>query len=133
MGLFDRFCRQSGRRASAAKDFQGERNSPRYPARLYVAYEGGGPLVARRGNLGIGGFCFEGERIYNPGSRVEVVFRLPGSRRRFRAAGEVLGHTTAYGYLGVRCHFTALDFTAERALARWLDATSLGAALPQVA
>jgi hypothetical protein len=56
MGLFDRFCRQDERRADAAEDFQGERISPRYPARLHVAYEGGGPLVARRGNLGIGGF-----------------------------------------------------------------------------
>lgn len=106
--------------------FTGERASPRYRATLHVRYDGGGPLVARRGNLGIGGFCFEGERLYAVGSRLELRFQLPGFNRSFHATGEVLGHSTRNGYLGVRGRFVELGFEAERALARWIDSQSPG-------
>jgi hypothetical protein len=105
-----------------------ERDSPRCPALVYVRYEGEGPLVARRANLGIGGFCFEGERIWTEGVPVEVQFRLPGSQRLVRARGEVLGHTRLHGVLGVRGRFLQLGFDDERGLARWIDRQSATAA-----
>jgi len=105
--------------------FTGERASPRYQTMVYVRYDGCGPLVARRANLSIGGFCFEGERLYAEASQVELVFLLPGSKRAIRAQGEVLGHTTCGGFLGVRGRFIDLDFADERCLARWLDSQTL--------
>lgn len=113
--------------------FTGERASPRYDAMVYVRYDGCGPLVARRANLGIGGFCFEGERLYAEGTRIELVFRLTGTDHTIRAMGEVLGHTASCGFLGVRGRFTGLSFSDERRLARWLDNQTLGQLVPQVA
>ena len=101
--------------------YREERSSPRYNITLYAQYLAGGPFIERRGNISIGGFCFEGERDYTPGTPVEVLFRLPGCKEWIHARGEVLGQTEAHGFLAIRGHFTDIDFDDERVLARWLD------------
>ncbi len=128
--LITRQRRQGEALESIGQAFTGERSSPRYETTVYVRYDGCGPLVARRANLGIGGFCFEGERLFAEGTEVELMFRLPNSQRTIRARGEVLGHTTCDGYLGVRGRFVELSFTDERRLARWLDDQTLGQLAP---
>jgi hypothetical protein len=136
MGFIERITRLISDRdqlAAIGQAFTGERASARYGATLMVRFEGAGPMVGRRGNLGIGGFCFEGEQLYSEGSRVEMKIHLPGVRGSLRAVGEVLGHTRRHGYLGVRGRFTEISFEDERTLARWLDGLTLGALQPQVA
>jgi len=128
--LITRKPRQDEALEAIGQAFTGERSSPRYEATVYVRYDGCGPLVARRANLGIGGFCFEGERLFAEGTDVELFFRLPGVDHVIRARGEVLGHTTCGGYLGVRGRFTQMDFQDERCLARWLDSQTLGRLAP---
>ena len=98
-----------------------ERESPRYNITFFVRYGGDGPLTERRGNIGIGGFCFEGEREYAVGSELQLGFFLPGTGHRIAARGEVLGQARYQRYLGIRGRFTAMSFDDERFLARWLD------------
>ena len=38
-----------------------ERESARYNVTMFARYQGTGTFIERRGNIGIGGFCFEGE------------------------------------------------------------------------
>jgi hypothetical protein len=136
MGFIERITRLISDRdqlAAIGQAFTGERASARYGATLMVRFEGAGPMVGRRGNLGIGGFCFEGENLYGKGARIEMKIRLPGVPGALRAVGEVLGHTSRHGYLGVRGRFTEISFEDERILARWLDGLTLGALQPQVA
>jgi hypothetical protein len=102
----------------------GERESPRYNITMFARYQGEGPFIERRGNIGIGGFCFEGEKEYLPGTPVDLLFRLPGTQTWIHARGRVLGHSEQ-GYLGVRGHFTEIDFEDERMLARWIDSMTL--------
>lgn len=103
----------------------GERESPRYNITMFARYQGQGPFSERRGNIGIGGFCFEGEKEYLPGSPVDLLFRLPGTQTWIHARGRVLGQTDNLGYLGVRGHFTEIGFDDERMLARWIDSMTL--------
>ena len=98
-----------------------ERESPRYNITFFVRYGGDGPLTERRGNVGIGGFCFEGESEYAVGSELQLGFFLPGTGQRIEARGEVLGHARYTRYLGIRGRFTGMSFDDERRLARWLD------------
>ncbi|MBN2497812.1 MAG: PilZ domain-containing protein [Deltaproteobacteria bacterium] len=102
-----------------------DRLSPRYELVIYAPYGGQGPLVARRGNVGIGGFCIEGERQLTPGSRMELHFCLPGDHW-IQVQGEVLGQLQCRGRIGVRGRFVDLRFADERRLARWLDSRTLG-------
>lgn len=104
---------------------QGERVSPRYNISLYARAQGHGAFVERRANIGIGGFCFEGEREYIPGTEVDLLFRLPGTSEWIHARGRVLGHTRMQGWLGIRGHFTGISFENERRLARWIDDMTL--------
>ncbi|HUU01730.1 MAG TPA: hypothetical protein VM425_09835 [Myxococcota bacterium] len=102
-----------------------ERESTRYNITMFARYRGTGTFVERRGNVGIGGFCFEGECEYEPGAGVDLLFRLPGTVNWIHAGGTVLGHTRANGWLGIRGCFSSISFENERRLARWLDNTSL--------
>jgi hypothetical protein len=103
----------------------GERESPRYNITMFARYQGRGPFIERRGNIGIGGFCFEGEKEFLPGTPVDLLFRLPGTQTWLHARGRVLGHADDHGYLGVRGHFTSIEFEDERMLARWIDSMTL--------
>ncbi len=102
----------------------GERESPRYNITMFARYQGEGSFIERRGNIGIGGFCFEGEKEYLPGTPVDLLFRLPGTQTWIHARGRVLGYNNQ-GYLGVRGHFTRIDFEDERMLARWIDSMTM--------
>jgi hypothetical protein len=110
---------------TAGSTWSGERESPRYNITMFARYQGEGPFIERRGNIGIGGFCFEGEKEYLPGTRVDLLFRLPGTQTWIHARGRVLGTTDNHGYLGVRGHFTSIEFEDERMLARWIDSMTL--------
>jgi hypothetical protein len=101
------------------------RDSPRYNIKLFAQRRWDGPLVERRGNIGIGGFCYEEDRDLATGSRIDVFFRLPGTTRWIHAVGEVLGRSQGIDFMGVRGRFTAIDFEDERVLARWLDDMTL--------
>jgi len=110
---------------TATSTWSGERESPRYNITMFARYQGQGPFIERRGNIGIGGFCFEGEKEYLPGTPVDLLFRLPGTQTWIHARGRVLGATDNNGYLGVRGHFSSIDFDDERMLARWIDSMTL--------
>jgi len=105
--------------------FANERESARYNITLFARHKGMGTFIERRGNVGIGGFCFEGECEYEPGTRVDLLFRLPGTTTWIHAGGTVLGHTRAYNWLGIRGCFDDISFENQRMLARWLDRMSL--------
>jgi hypothetical protein len=122
--MFSGWLRQVFRPSQARLTPQrAERDSPRYDINLYARRVPGGTFVERRGNIGIGGFCFEGERDFAPGSRVDLLFRLPGTRDWIHAQGLVLGTTYAHGFLGVRGRFDdeQFDLEKQRQLARWID------------
>ena len=106
-------------------EYRKDRISPRYNITMYAQYQAGGPFIERRGNISIGGFCFEGEKNYTPGSVLDLLFRLPGSSEWIHARGEVLGQTESHGFLGIRGRFVEIDFEDERRLARWLDQMSM--------
>ena len=110
---------------SVSPTWAGERESPRYNISMFARYQGEGPFIERRGNIGIGGFCFEGEKEFLPGALVDLLFRLPGTQTWIHARGHVLGHTDDNGYLAIRGHFTAIGFDDERMLARWIDSMTL--------
>lgn len=101
-----------------------ERESPRFNATIVARYNQEGPLAERRGNVGIGGFCFEGEREIVAGTEVSLEVRLPGIPRRVRARGLVLGQVRYPGWLGIRGKFIDISLEDERELARWIDRTS---------
>lgn len=109
---------------TSLRGWQNERESPRYNVTFFARYGGDGPLIERRGNVSIGGFCFEGERELSEGSEVTVQFKLPGDPRWIKSRGRVLGHVHHQGWLGIRGVFTGLDFQDERRLARWMDSTT---------
>ncbi len=106
-------------------EYRKDRTSARYNITLYAQYQAGGPFIERRGNISIGGFCFEGELTYTPGTTLDLLFRLPGSSEWIHAHGEVLGQTETHGFLGIRGQFTEIEFEDERRLARWLDKMTL--------
>ena len=110
---------------SVSPTWAGERESPRYNITMFARYQGEGPFIERRGNIGIGGFCFEGEKEFLPGTLVDLLFRLPGTQTWIHAQGHVLGQNDNHGYLGVRGHFTAIGFDDDRMLARWIDSMTL--------
>lgn len=114
-----------GRKTPKTTIVNNERDSVRYNITMFARYRGNGTFVERRGNVGIGGFCFEGECEYEPGAPVDLLFRLPGTSNWIHARGTVLGHTMAHGWLGIRGCFSELSFENERRLARWLDQTSM--------
>lgn len=101
------------------------RDSPRFDISLLARYMGDGPLVARRGNLGIGGVLVEGEQEYIEGDHMELAFKLPGTTRWIHVSAEVLGFVVHADWRGLRCRFVDLDFDDERLIARWLDSINL--------
>ncbi len=113
------------RKAKKNSPVKNERESVRYNITMFARYRGSGTFVERRGNVGIGGFCFEGEYEYELGSSVDLLFRLPGTVSWIHASGTVLGYSMANGWLGIRGCFSDISFENERRLARWLDQTSL--------
>jgi hypothetical protein len=122
--MFSGFLRQIFKSSEARPtQQQAERDSPRYDITLYARLLPGGTFVERCGNIGIGGFCFEGEQDFAPGTRVELLFRLPGTQDWIHAQGLVLGTTQARGFWGVRGKFDdeQFDFEKQRLLARWID------------
>jgi hypothetical protein len=114
-----------GKNVENLSEYRKDRNSPRYNITLYAPYQAGGSFIERRGNISIGGFCFEGEKSYTPGTTLDLLFRLPGTGEWIHARGQVLGQTETQGFLGIRGCFTRIDFEDERRLARWLDEMTL--------
>ena len=126
MAIMNQLKKLLGRTLRAANPtWSGERESPRYNVTMFARYQGEGPFIERRGNISIGGFCFEGEKEYLPGTPVDLLFRLPGTQTWIHARGHVLGHTDNQGYLGIRGHFSSIEFEDERMLARWIDSMTL--------
>jgi hypothetical protein len=126
MAIMNQIKKLFGRTLQTANPtWSSERESPRYNITMFARYQGEGPFIERRGNIGIGGFCFEGEKEYLPGTPVDLLFRLPGTQTWIHARGRVLGTSDNHGYLGVRGHFTSIGFDDERMLARWIDSMTL--------
>ena len=97
------------------------RDSPRFEADFIVCLEGQRLGFKSRGNVGIGGFCFESKAAIRPGTKLELCFELSGADRFIVVKGEVLGLSAHKGWVGVRGRFTEIEFEDERSLARWLD------------
>lgn len=101
------------------------RDSPRFDISVLARYMGDGPLVTRRGNLGIGGVLVEGEQEFVEGDHMELAFKLPGTNRWIHTNAEVLGFVEHSDWRGLRCRFIDIDFDDERMIARWLDTINL--------
>jgi hypothetical protein len=97
------------------------RESPRFESNFIVCIEGKKRAFKSQGNIGIGGFCFEGPATVRPGTRVELCFELLGANRFVVATGVVLGLRVHQGRIDIRGRFTEIEFEDERILARWLD------------
>ena len=97
------------------------RESPRYQVILFARPRGQGEFFDYRGNVGIGGFYFEGDELLEEGCEMEIFFQLPSSCTWILARGIVLGQVDLEYGVGLRGEFTEMAFEKERHLARWLD------------
>jgi hypothetical protein len=98
------------------------RQSPRYQTSIFSRVDGESSMCESRGNVSVGGFCFESDRSINPGTRVEVLFRLPGAGFWLKGYGEVLATEPRNDTLVVRGNFIGFDSGDADLLARWTKA-----------
>ena len=97
------------------------RESPRYRVILFARPRGEGEFWDYRGNVGIGGFYFEGDEMVAEGTEMEIFFQLPNTCTWILARGIVIGQVELDYGVGLRGKFTEMTFEKERHLARWLD------------
>jgi hypothetical protein len=88
---------------------------------MFARLEGEGTMRECRGNVSVGGFCFEAERACEPGMLAEVLFRLPGAGVWLKGRGVVLGCVQREKSVGVRGRFVAIDLGDTGLLEHWLD------------
>ena len=97
------------------------RRSPRYQTTLLVRVNGEASMRECRGNVSAGGFCFEGPGKLDPGTRVEVLFRVPGAGVWLQARGVVLGCVEGSEVTANRGRFTLFELGDTRLLEGWFD------------
>ena len=97
------------------------RQSPRYPTSMFVRCEGERDMRECRGNVSAGGFCFEGAEKLQPGTKVELLFRVPGAGVWLSGAGVILGCVEGDSVLALRGRFTDFDLGDPRFLDGWFD------------
>jgi hypothetical protein len=102
-------------------NFRGERASERFNTQIRAWYPDSSFMQERRGNVSIGGFCFEAERGLAPGTRVRLLIELTGTKHWIRITGKVLGTIRTGKTVGIRGRFSHIHVDDERLLARWLD------------
>lgn len=98
------------------------RQHPRYTTSIFARTEGQLGMVEARGNVSVGGFCFEAEGTWEAGSQVELLFRLPGAGFWLRGTGEVLACEQREGGYAVRGRFASFDTGDPELLNRWSEA-----------
>ena len=97
------------------------RKSPRYKTTLLARCEKESSMHECRGNVSAGGFCFESPTEIETGTRVEILFRLPGAGVWMSAKGVVLGCVRTDDTVGVRGRFVEIDMGDPDLLARWIE------------
>jgi hypothetical protein len=97
------------------------RKSPRYKTTLLARRDQESSMHECRGNVSAGGFCFESSEEIEAGTRVEILFRLPGAGVWMSAKGVVLGCVRTGESVGVRGRFTEIDMGDPDLLARWIE------------
>ncbi|HOX44312.1 MAG TPA: PilZ domain-containing protein [Myxococcota bacterium] len=105
------------------------RISPRYQTTMLVGVEGEPALREHRGNVSVGGFYFEAERPYEPGTLLELLVRLPGAAFWLKGRGRVLSCEPQGSGVGVRGNFVDLDLGNTTSLREWLE--SIDQAYPE--
>jgi hypothetical protein len=85
-----------------------------------------GAYEAREGDLSLGGCAFKGTAL-EPGSTLEVRFRLPNLTDELKVRGEVLTAPEASQGGATRVRFLELPVEVELSIARHLDEMALGA------
>ena len=98
------------------------RQHPRYTTSILARAEGEPTMVECRGNVSVGGFCFLADRPCSPGTRVEVLFRLPGAGFWLKGYGQVLASDARDGSYAVRGQFDTFDGGNPELLRRWSEA-----------
>lgn len=102
------------------------RESPRVPMSFLVRRAGSGAdFEAREGDLSLGGCAFRGT-VLEPGTQLELRFRLPILPDELQVRGEVLS-TAEPAQGATRVRFLELPVEAELAIARHLDDMELAA------
>ena len=91
----------------------------RFDLSIYARFENNGPFVERRGNIGIGGFCMEGND-YIPGNTVELLFQQPALGLWIHTTGEVLGTAPGNRWPAVRGKFIFIDPSDLQILTEWI-------------
>lgn len=102
-----------------------QRQDPRYHTTLLVRCIGEQDMREHRGDVSVGGFCFEARDATDPGKVVEVLFRLPGAGFWLRGQGLVLGSVARGDKVAVRCRFTRVDLGDAGALDGWIRSIAL--------
>jgi hypothetical protein len=100
------------------------RDSPRVPMNFQVRPAGSAALFETHpGDLSLGGCAFRGGGL-QPGSQLEVRFRVPSVPDELQVRGEVLPSSDK---VATRVRFLELAVEAELAIARHLDDVELAA------
>jgi hypothetical protein len=103
------------------------RDSPRVPMNFMVRRAGSdASYEPREGDLSLGGCAFKGTAL-EPGTGLEVRFRLPNLTDELKVRGEVLTTPEASQGGPTRVRFLDLPVEVELSIARHLDETALGA------
>ena len=102
------------------------RDSPRVPMNFLVRRAGSEAVYeSREGDLSLGGCAFKGSAL-EPGTQLEVRFRLPNLTDELKVRGEVLTVPEASQGGSTRVRFMDLPVEVELSIARHLDDTALG-------
>lgn len=97
------------------------RQFPRYATSILARVEGDERMRYSRGNVSVGGFCFASPQEVSPGSRVELLFRLPGAGIWLQGRGVTLGCVPGDEGVGIRGRFTEVDVGDTGLLGRWAE------------
>lgn len=98
------------------------RQHPRYTTSIFARAYGQTAMQEGRGNVSVGGFCFEAEGTWEAGCQVELLFRLPGAGFWLRGTGVVLACDDRDGRYAVRGRFESFDTGDPDLLVRWSEA-----------
>ena len=94
------------------------RRWPRYPTTFVICADGW--AIESRGNVGVGGFCFEADDTMSTGSQIDLLFRLPGAGIWLKGSGTVLGCTKKDNHICIRGQFTHIEKGTPDMLDHWL-------------
>jgi hypothetical protein len=110
-------------RASGLEEFRiYTRQHPRYSTSILARVENDPVMRESRGNISVGGFCFLADAPLEAGTRIEVLFRMPGAGFWLKGYGQVLASQAQNGSYAVRGRFDTFDGGDPELLRRWSEA-----------